>query len=116
MKIFSPIYVFLPKKSKSTQRSFPYLRVRECAIIVRLFLYRSIQAPTWPASSFVVAGRMEGEVVKMHREEREHEGEPVESLADKYVGRGELHELRIGQISIDNGGSIRVVPMIRPPP
>ncbi|CAH9088078.1 unnamed protein product [Cuscuta europaea] len=39
-----------------------------------------------------------------------------ESPGEKYVGREELHEIRIGQISIDNGGSIRVVPMIRPPP
>ncbi|CAH9115612.1 unnamed protein product [Cuscuta epithymum] len=50
----------------------------------------------------------------MHKEEREHEGGPVENIADLYVGRGELNELRVDQFSIDNGGSIRAVPMVWP--
>ncbi|CAH9094186.1 unnamed protein product [Cuscuta epithymum] len=32
------------------------------------------------------------------------------------AGRGELYGFRANQVTIDNGGSIRVVPRIRPPP
>ncbi|CAH9126240.1 unnamed protein product [Cuscuta epithymum] len=32
------------------------------------------------------------------------------------AGRGVLHGLRVGQIAFNNGGSISMVPVIRPPP